>query len=111
MKGFAAGYTPLLMPQGTGRVCEKGRKFLLEACDRGLANVGEEPLTFLFKQSSFRSARLLVVWGLPSNRKNAGLLVRSYSLRWHPCVLLRCAISCEPSRVGSRTYLAAGGSD
>ena len=36
MKGFAAG-------QQTGKVCEKGRKFLVKACDRELPGMGAEP--------------------------------------------------------------------
>ena len=39
MKGFAAG-------EEIGKVCERERKFLVEDCDRDLASVGAEPLTF-----------------------------------------------------------------
>jgi len=39
MRGFAAG-------EEIGRVCKTERKFLVEACDRGLASMGAEPLTF-----------------------------------------------------------------
>ena len=39
MKGFAAG-------EEIGKMCEKERKFLVEACDRGSAGMRAEPLTF-----------------------------------------------------------------
>jgi hypothetical protein len=39
MKRFAAG-------EEIGKVCEKERKFLVKACDRYLAGMGAEPLTF-----------------------------------------------------------------
>ena len=62
MMGFAAG-------QGIGKVREKERKFLVEACDRGLASMGRLtfaglPMWILSKHSRFEECAIAVVWAV-----------------------------------------------
>ena len=71
MKGFPAG-------QGTGIVCEKERRFLVEACDRALVSMGAEPLNFsrlpmwiLSKQSRFEECAMAS--GMGCSRQLSGL--------------------------------------